>query len=140
MAIVPPLRHRRTELPMLPGSTRTALAVLALLLPASALAQKETEARPEQALHKTLAFEAGIVDLDRVTAYVVNPDRGIDALDIQTGKLLWHTPAGDWYWPLAVIDNRYPPDRGPGPDPEAGIRRPGTRDLLSLPGCLAPNR
>ncbi len=53
---------------------------------------------------KTHSLRRGLVLLDDRAAYAVNPEGGIDALDLQTGKLLWATPKGS-YWPLAIQGN-----------------------------------
>jgi hypothetical protein len=69
---------------------------------------------------KVLQLRQGLVVFDAQAAYAVNPDGGIDALDLQTGKLLWTAsptippkgkdgnltfgpaPEKSCYWPLAV--------------------------------------
>src|SRR5262249_20809906 len=64
-------------------------------------------AEPAQGIHAVLPMADGImVDKDDQSVYAVNTDGGIDALELKTGKLLWKTPKGESYWPLAVVDKR----------------------------------
>jgi RNA polymerase sigma factor (sigma-70 family) len=64
-------------------------------------------AEPAQGIHAVLSMADGImVDKDDQSVYAVNTDGGIDALELKTGKLLWKTPKGESYWPLAVVDKR----------------------------------
>ncbi|MGE3807238.1 MAG: RNA polymerase sigma factor [Gemmataceae bacterium] len=56
--------------------------------------------------HKVLSFSGGIADQDAKVIYVMNVDSGIDALEPATGKLLWRTPKGPTYWPMAAVGNK----------------------------------
>ncbi|MFO0970123.1 MAG: hypothetical protein U0793_31615 [Gemmataceae bacterium] len=73
------------------------------MLPTTTAAQ---EKKPDAATFQT--FRGGLVLLDEKAAYAVNPLGCLDALDHQTGRVLWtafpdgYKEAKGCYWPLAV--------------------------------------
>ncbi|MFO0967815.1 MAG: hypothetical protein U0793_19815 [Gemmataceae bacterium] len=50
------------------------------------------------------AIPGGIADLSGKTGFLVNPGGGIDAVDLETGKVLWHSDAASY--PLVIHDDR----------------------------------
>jgi hypothetical protein len=99
------------------GQSINSLLILGALLAGSVVATPTQAQEGEAGPAKVQSFRAGLVLLDGEAAYAVNPSGGIDALDLQTGKLRWSTapakgkdePGGPnvlaqagCYWPLAV--------------------------------------
>jgi hypothetical protein len=85
--------------------TRTGWGLLAgvalTLLPGGLLA---APAPPRKTAPAYWALPWGIVDGAGRSGYVANSSGGIDALDLDTGKLLWSSPAGGR--PLALVGRR----------------------------------
>lgn len=75
-------------------------------LPEASAAPVPSEETNGPRAQATLAIPGGLVDPADNAIYVMNTDGGIDALEIKTGKLLWKTPKGETYLPLAVVDKR----------------------------------
>jgi hypothetical protein len=101
---------------LLKGSFCLGAALVACLLAAGTPAQEK--APPARQTH---SLRAGLVLLDDRAAYAVNPEGGIDVVDLQTGKLLWSTQKGS-YWPLAVQGNLLLARR----------REPGKRNVIRV--------
>ncbi|MFO0969615.1 MAG: hypothetical protein U0793_28990 [Gemmataceae bacterium] len=108
-------------------------AVLGLMV-AAPLAANDKESTPPKA-QKSL--RAGLVLVDAKTAYLVNPLGGVDALDLQTGKVLWTAAppkaedaktgpsvfAQECFWPMAVTGRLLVVrERNPAPEKSNTVR------------------
>lgn len=69
-----------------------------------------------------------VVDTARSVAYVMHPERGIQALDLRRGTALWHSAAGER--PLAVVGNLLVAQAQPGANGELRIVALGVRGGL----------
>ena len=63
------------------------------------------EAVLKQAAVKVQTLRGGHALFDEEAVYFVNPEAGIEAVNLKTGKSLWKTEKGS-YWPLALADRR----------------------------------
>ncbi|HWN44967.1 MAG TPA: hypothetical protein VNW71_22275 [Thermoanaerobaculia bacterium] len=69
-----------------------------------------------------------VVDTARSVAYVMHPERGIQALDLRRGTALWHSAAGER--PLALAGNLLVAQAQPGANGELRIVALGVRGGL----------